>query len=181
MYKPENLLKNILSDIRVELTDEFDRNFERKAFFDKPWPKRKHDFRGSLLVVKGRMRRSLRGSVSRYSVLWRSDTPYFDIHNRGGKIPVTPKMKKYFWARYYELGGKVTKLKSGKVSTSKRNTAISAEAQFYKNMALTKKTTITIPQRQSVGNHPRVKGIVRDIATNQIRKFCADLAKTMRQ
>lgn len=31
------LVNSILSDIRVELADEFDRNFQREAFFSKPW------------------------------------------------------------------------------------------------------------------------------------------------
>lgn len=30
---PANLIKHILKDIKVELKDEFDKNFERKAFF----------------------------------------------------------------------------------------------------------------------------------------------------
>jgi hypothetical protein len=76
---------------------------------------------------------------------------YAAIHNNGGKIPVTPKMRKFFWAKYYERAGNVTKLKSGKASASKRNVALSSEVQFYKNMALTKRAHITIPQRQFIG------------------------------
>lgn len=30
-----SLLRKIMKDIRVELTEEFDLNFERKAFFDR--------------------------------------------------------------------------------------------------------------------------------------------------
>lgn len=29
----QKIIRNILSDIRVELSDEFDKNFERQAFF----------------------------------------------------------------------------------------------------------------------------------------------------
>lgn len=32
----DQLKRNILSDMRVELAEEFDRNFERKAFFTLP-------------------------------------------------------------------------------------------------------------------------------------------------
>ena len=35
-----NLKRKILTDLKVELLDEFDRNFERRAFFDRPWPER---------------------------------------------------------------------------------------------------------------------------------------------
>lgn len=32
MPKPDELIRNILSDMKVELTEMFDRNFERKGF-----------------------------------------------------------------------------------------------------------------------------------------------------
>lgn len=96
------LVKNILSDLRVEVLDEFNRNFTRKAFFDQPWPARKMDTgRGTLLVVSGAMRRSLRCTAARGSLYFSSELPYFSIHNRGGKVPVTPAMRRYFWAMYY--------------------------------------------------------------------------------
>ena len=52
---PENIqkiIKNILNDIRVDLTDEFDQNFERQAFFSKEWQRRKSPTRpgGHILV-----------------------------------------------------------------------------------------------------------------------------------
>ncbi len=31
------IIKSILRDIAVELTDEFDQNFERQAFFSEKW------------------------------------------------------------------------------------------------------------------------------------------------
>ena len=40
---PENInkiIKNILRDIQVEMTDEFDQNFERQAFFSEAWQRR---------------------------------------------------------------------------------------------------------------------------------------------
>ncbi len=48
--KPNEFIKNTLSDIKVELTEEFDRNFERKGFFGQPWKPRKFH------VVSGRQR-----------------------------------------------------------------------------------------------------------------------------
>lgn len=35
MIDAEQLKKNIIRDMRVELSEEFDKNFERKAFFTK--------------------------------------------------------------------------------------------------------------------------------------------------
>ena len=53
-----DIKRKILNDLRVELSDEFDRNFQRKAFFDRPWPPRKLGKKGSLLMVTGKLRRS---------------------------------------------------------------------------------------------------------------------------
>ena len=64
MLDANKLKADILSDMRVELSDEFERNFERKAFFSDKWKPRAHDYpRGSLLIVTGAMRRSTRGEV----------------------------------------------------------------------------------------------------------------------
>ena len=37
----QKIIRNILNDIRVEMGDEFDRNFERQAFFSEAWQRRK--------------------------------------------------------------------------------------------------------------------------------------------
>ena len=59
-----NLKRKILTDLKVELLDEFDRNFERRAFFDRPWPERSYPGgRGSLLQASGRGRKSFRGTI----------------------------------------------------------------------------------------------------------------------
>jgi phage gpG-like protein len=133
------LIKNILSDLRVEVLDEFNRNFTRKAFFDRPWPARQMDTgRGTLLLVSGHMRRSLRCTASRGSLYFSSDMPYFSIHNRGGKIPVTPAMRRYFWAMYY-------KNVPAKGATGKSAARKSRTAEYYRGMALTKKKGIHHP------------------------------------
>ncbi len=85
MLDANKLKADILSDMRVELSDEFDRNFERKAFFSDKWKPRAHDYpRGSLLVVTGAMRRSTRGEVSGDGVRFTSSEPYTTLHNEGG-------------------------------------------------------------------------------------------------
>ena len=51
----KQLEANILKDMRVELADEFDKNFQRKAFFTDAWkPRKDPKALGSLLVVTGR-------------------------------------------------------------------------------------------------------------------------------
>ena len=49
------LEKKILNDMAVELADEFDRNFERKAFFTEKWASPKiNNARGSVMNRSGR-------------------------------------------------------------------------------------------------------------------------------
>lgn len=153
-----DLKKNILSDLKVELLDEFDQNFTRKAFFDQPWPERSHTGgRGSLMQVTGRGRRSIRGSVNANGVRFSSDTPYMGLHNAGGKVKVTPHMRKFFWAMYYKNGGKGKKPRSA--------------ALYWRGLALTKKSAITIPKRQVIGDHPRVQQAVRTIVNDNMQRY----------
>ena len=100
-FKKEVIDRSI-EDIKVEFDEEFDRNFERKAFFDeKEWPERKFDDGvGSLLQRTGGLRRSIRSRKRRGELVYSSSRPYAQIHNEGGEIKVTRKMKRYFLARY---------------------------------------------------------------------------------
>lgn len=170
------LIKNILSDLRVELSDEFDRNFERKAFFDRPWPKRKRDVRGSLLMNSGRLRRSLRCSTDATSLKWTSDTPYAGIHNGGGEITITPRMRKFFWAMYYKSIGDLSyNRKTKKVAVGRHNTKLTADALFWRNMALTKKSKITMPQRQFIGYHNHVGEVTDKVVKENIEAFLKNI------
>lgn len=47
----QNIIKNILTDVKVELSAEFDQNFTRKAFFDKKWKDRKRQGKGVVSVT----------------------------------------------------------------------------------------------------------------------------------
>ena len=154
--------KKILTDIKVELSEEFDRNFERKAFFTKKWKDRKRDGKGSLMVQTGKLRRSIRARVGEDSVTWTSSEPYAAIHNEGGTITVTKKMKRYFWAKYYETAGKIRYKKSGGISKSSMR--LSGEAEMCHSMALMKVgDKITIPKRQFIGDSPEVQRILKKI------------------
>ena len=104
----QNIIKNILRDIRVEMADEFDRNFERQAFFSEAWQRRKSPTRtgGHILVDTGQLRRSIKSRTTENSVIFYTDLPDAEIHNDGGEIIVTQKMKRFFfWAKYRETNG----------------------------------------------------------------------------
>ncbi|MDR1370925.1 MAG: phage virion morphogenesis protein [Dysgonamonadaceae bacterium] len=172
--------KKIITDIKVELSDEFDKNFERKAFFSQTWPDRKIGRKGSLLLVSGRLRRSLKSTVTDNRITWTSDTPYADIQNSGGDIIVTRKMKKFFWAKYYELSGKINYKKSGEQSRSTQK--YSLEAKFYKGLALKKVgDKLTIPKRQFIGNAPEVGQAIQRALEPNMRELEQFLYEQLKQ
>ena len=94
----DQIIKNILRDIQVEMADEFDRNFERQAFFSEAWQRRKSPTRpgGHILVDSGGLRRSITSFQTENSIVFRTERPAAAIHNEGGDIEVTAKMKRFF-------------------------------------------------------------------------------------
>lgn len=155
----------ILKDIQVELNEEFDKNFEREAFFSEKWARRKSPVHGSksghLLVDSGALRGSIMSKIKGDSVFFSSDLPYAGIHNDGGEIVVTARMKRFFWAKYREANG----------GTWGRGTG-SSEAEFWKLMALKKVgSTVKIPRRRFLGVSPEVEKIVMGVVEDGLREY----------
>ncbi len=177
MQTLKQLFKQLLNDIKVDLDDEFDRNFERKAFFNTAWKPAKFETTGSLMVRTGALRKSLRSeTVGSRAIRWKSDKPYAEIHNSGGTIVVTPKMKGFFWYRYKLATGSMEMTKKGELRKNNVNRKLTAESEFYKAMALKKVgSKIDIPQRQFIGDHPVVDRCVKKVADdwfiNDVKQF----------
>lgn len=170
----QKIIRNILNDIRIDLTDEFDRNFERQAFFSEAWQRRKSPTRprGSILVDSGRLRQSISSRTTENSITFFTNEPYAAIHNDGGEIRVTAKMKRFFWHKYYEATGSFGRKKNGERRNDKRTIQLSTEAEFWKFMALMKVgRTITIPRRRFLGTSPEVEQIVREIIEENITEY----------
>ena len=168
------LIRNILNDIRIDLSDEFDRNFERQAFFSEAWQRRKSPTRpgGSILVDTGRLRQSISSRTTENSITFFTNEPYAAIHNDGGEIRVTAKMKRFFWHKYYEATGSFGRKKNGERRKDKRTTQLSTEAEFWKFMALMKVgKTIKIPRRQFLGYSPEVEQSVCEIIEDNLTEF----------
>lgn len=95
-----------------------------------------------------------------------SEIPYAELHQQGGKIPITDKMRKFFWAQYYQHSSSAGR------SRGKRSVSTNQEAGFWKAMALKRaNSTITIPKRQFMdATSDLEKAILRVIKTemNQI-------------
>jgi len=169
-----NFINKVLTDLRVELMDEFDRNFERKGFFDRPWPEvARANKRGSLLMRSGALRRGNRAKVAGLTIVFTNSMPYARIQNEGGSIVVTRKMQKFFWAMYYSIAGRQTySVKTKSVSKSKKNEALSAEADYWKAMALKKVgTKIVIRERRFIGNHQQVDRAVKQVVDANFREL----------
>lgn len=147
-----NLLKRrIIKDIRVDLTEEFDKNFERKAFFTKAWKKRKDpNANGSLLNVSGTLRRSIRESSEETDsgVRFSSSVPYATVHNEGANSYATVREHQ---RKHY---------KSGKVYT----------VHSYQRR-------VNIPQRQFVGDGQRTQEIIRGVIEKNLKDFGLSLTK----
>ncbi len=168
------VIGRILSDIRVNIGDEFDQNFERQGFFSEKWARRKSPLRpgGSILIDTGKLRRSIHSRSDDSSITFYSDLSYAAIHNEGGEIKVTARMKRYFWYRYYRARGSFSYRKNGSLRQTKRNGQISTEAEFWKAMALMKVgKTIKIPRRQFLGMSPEVERDVTKIIEQNLEDY----------
>ena len=168
----DQIIKNILRDIQVEMTDEFDRNFERQAFFSEAWQRRKSPTRpgGHILVDTGGLR--IRSYETENSIVFRTEHPAAAIHNEGGEIKVTAKMKRFFWHKYYDTSGSFGRRKDGSLRKDKRTVQLSTEAEFWKFMALMKVgTKIRIPRRRFLGTAPEVEQTVRQIIEENLTEF----------
>ena len=170
----QRLIRTILSDIRVDMADEFDKNFERQGFFSEAWARRKSPTRpgGSILIDTGTLRKSIQSKSTGSSITFYSTLPYASIHNDGGEIKVTRKMKRYFWHKYYATTGSFGRKKNGERRGDKRTVQLSTEAEFWKHMALMKEgKSVKIPRRRFLGVSPEVEKTVKEIIEENLTDY----------
>lgn len=179
----QDFIKNILSDIRVDLTDEFDKNFERKAFFDKPWePTKIPNRKGSLMMRSGKTRRSLRCKQTNNDISWSSSLPHANLMNEGGEIIVTEKMKRFFWAMFYKANGAVSKTEKGDTRNNQRNKKLTEEAATWKALALQKVgAKMKVKQRQFIGDHPQVRQRIEHIVDLNMKELEKDIFNKLKR
>ena len=180
----DRLVNNILRDVQVELRDEFDRNFSRQGFFGEQWARRKSPLAkagSAILTGTGALRRSITSRISGNSITFSSDLPYAAIHNEGGEIRVTPRMRRFFWAKYYAARGSFGYRKDGHKRQNKRNAYLTEEAAFWRAMALKPVgSSIQMPRRQFLGTHPKLEQLVREIIEENVEQALGGLAQGMR-
>jgi phage gpG-like protein len=156
-YARENLLRDTARMAAAESVKFFKESFVRGGFTDtsfRQWAARKSPLAGkkTLYGIGSLMQSIQKKEESDKRIVIISDTPYSAIHNDGGTVIVTARMKRYWWAQYYKLSGKVKKTKKGQASNAAGNRKLTAKAEYCKRMALMKVgSRIKIPKRQFIG------------------------------
>lgn len=146
--------------IAEKATEFYKQRFTLKVDVDgKPWPDTaKPVKRGSLMVRSGALMASVKPSVvseERVRIsAGNTKVPYAKAHNEGEtiNIPVTPQMRKFAWAKYYEESGKG--VKTSKTGAKYQSIEVGQKASPWKGLALTKKQMLTVklPRRQFMGH-----------------------------
>ncbi|ODS78567.1 MAG: hypothetical protein ABS44_21700 [Chryseobacterium sp. SCN 40-13] len=180
----KTFFKAILNAVKVEAAEEFDRNFERKAFFDRKWPGVKRpNKKGSLMMRSGGLRRGQRSTIQGDTIRFTNSKPHANIHNNGGQLTVTAAMKKFFWAMYYKNANQVVySVKTRQAKSTKRNANLNNEAAWWKSLALMKVgSKVNIPQRQWIGPHPKINEIVKKHVDAQVAELEKELFNALKQ
>ena len=145
--------------------DHFQTGFRQGGFQDngtQAWQRKKrHDKYGPLMSSRQNLYGSIYYHPEDYSVTVGTEVPYAAIHNEGGDIIVTARMKRFFWAKYREANG----------GSWKRN-AKNDEAEFWKTLALKKVgSVIHIPKRKFIGESQELTDKINTTIENEINKI----------
>jgi len=146
----------------------FKQSFTNQGFTDQnlvKWNHRKGGYKNNgraILIDRGTLKRGLRiKSATNDGAIVGEDEgiKYADIQNFGGQIPLTPKMRRFFWAMYYKFGGGIKGKQPSDV------------ALFYRNLALSKQSHITIPARKFIGDSATLERQLIEYITKELDKF----------
>lgn len=139
----KDYLQNDVGEVvGTEAVNHFKQNFENESFSGgQKWAPRKTKREGStngqkVLTKSSELTESIDYEADGPRVIIKTDKAYAQIHNEGGTITVTPRMKKYFWAKHKEA----------------KDNGQTDLADQYKGMALAKQ--LTMPKRQFIGESP---------------------------
>lgn len=165
----------------VNLTKE---NFRQGGFYGQTWqqPKRKTlGFRGAaggygpLLSGSNHLMNSNEYKAEQAKVYIRNPLVYAAIHNDGGDITVTAKMKKYFWYRFKQAQGNSGTAQAGRRTGRRNSGAAGQEAGFWKAMALKRVgSKINMPKRRFLGPAPKLEREITRIIETELINFIRD-------
>ena len=145
--------------------DHFQEGFRQGGFQDngtQAWQRKKRpDKYGPLMSSRQNLYGSIYYQPGDATVTVGTSAPYAEIHNEGGEIVVTPRMKRFFWAKYRETNG-----------GSWRRNAKNEEAEFWKTLALKKVgAKIHIPQRKFIGESQELNQKIKQKIDDEIDKI----------
>ena len=139
--------------------DHFQENFRQGGFVDgslHPWQevqrrkkggKRASAKYGTLLSGRNHLFSSIKYIPGDSSVTVTNDVEYAALHNNGGQITthpqVTPKMRKFAWAQYYQAAGITKRMKAGGKKRKAIEENLPEEALKWKRLAA--KTASALP------------------------------------
>lgn len=173
--------------VGVVAVNHFKQNFRDGGWLDNglhPWKRtRRQEGNGKdakyspLTSRRNHMMRSIQASTSPGQVTIEDPVPYAAIHNDGGDITthptVTERMRRYAWHMVYSLAGIKGKGKLPK--------ELPKEAEKWKGLALTRKSSITvhahIPQRQFMGDSAELRVKVNKLIKDSIERIQSKLAR----
>lgn len=163
--------------------DHYQDNFCKRGFVNnglQKWPVTKRQRSGSssasatygpLLSKRNHLFSSVKYAPGDYRVKVSNEVPYAAIHNEGGTVnpTITPKMRSFAWAMYYETVGKKKSERKAKKAKIQENNA----GSFWKALALTKKQklSIKIPKRKFLGESAELTKDINDKIEQLITKI----------
>ncbi|WP_418981714.1 hypothetical protein [Alistipes sp.] len=167
----------------------YQENFRQGGFVNdglKPWPKTKRQTgggksaasqHGPLLSTRNHLFSEVRYETGDYRVRVFNPVPYAPVHNWGATLTptVTPKMRRFAWAMYYQASGKSKAAGKGRKSAKKEQPggSVDPEAAMWRGLALTKKKrlSIKIPQRQFIGQSRELDDALRVDIERQLEQI----------
>ena len=165
--------------VGVIAVNHFTQNFHQGGWLDNglhPWPRTKRQDSASpdakyspLTSRRNHLMKSIQATTAPGQVTVENPVPYAAIHNDGGEVPVTQRMRRFAWAKVYSIAG----IKKGQ----KQPKQLPAEAEMWKGLALTKKTTLRIPQRQFMGDSAELREKIGKAVRKSLDAIAAHIAK----
>jgi phage gpG-like protein len=154
------LERTIPLKVSVEMEEFSKDNFRQGGFVDNgltPWKRTlRQSFatgedaaRTPLLSRNRNLMNSVQHRYTPYKATVYNDVEYADIHNNGGRIEVTARMKSFFWAKYYDTHN-----------------------ELYKAFALKPVGSfITIPKRQFIGDSATLRKNIEGIIEAELTRI----------
>ncbi len=171
----------------------FQDNFIKGGFVDgglHAWPPAKRLSSGApgadsqyrtLMSARNHLYSSINYTPGMAKVTIFTDVIYATVHNDGATLHprITPKLRRFAWAKYYELGGGGQGPENGPKGAKKRaqggraGKAVPEEAEKWKRLALTKKEslTIVIPRRQFLGHSEELDAILTAYVEKEVLRI----------